>query len=170
MVRSRVESDGMERARFLGWERSSRANKRAAARLVKHHSTVSDPSRYSTNSRAAFFVDTSTATMYKFVALFALFACALAAPAPEPAPGFLAPAVHAAPVVAAAPVAVAHTLPVATSYANTYKVSVKSPLVAAAPYIAAPVATAAVVKTAAPIVAAAPAAAVYAHAPVVATY
>ncbi|XP_078034964.1 uncharacterized protein LOC144468998 [Augochlora pura] len=109
--------------------------------------------------------------MYKFAALFALFACALAAPHPEPAPGLLAAApvaLHAAPVVAA-PVAVAHTVPVATSYANTYKVSVKSPLVATAPYYAAaaPIAAATVVKTA-PFVAAAPAASIYAHAPVVA--
>ncbi|XP_015434047.1 PREDICTED: cuticle protein 38-like [Dufourea novaeangliae] len=109
--------------------------------------------------------------MYKFIVLTVLVACAVAAPAPEP--GFLASApatLHTSSIVAA-PVAVAHSVPVATSYANTYKVSLKSPLVATAPYIAAPVAhvaapiahvAAPTILKSAPIVAAAPA--VYAHA------
>lgn len=102
--------------------------------------------------------------MFKIVALFALLACVSAAPAP----GLLAPALHAAPVAVAPAVAVAHTVPVATSYANTYKVSVKSPLVAA------PIAyTAPILKTA-PVVAAAPVihapVAYAAHAPIVALH
>ncbi|XP_012218348.1 cuticle protein 12.5-like [Linepithema humile] len=93
--------------------------------------------------------------MFKLVALFALLACATAAP------GYLAaPALHA-PVVAAPAVAVAHSVPLATSYANTYKVSLKSPLVAPVAYTA-PVAYAAPVVKAAPVVAAHP---VVAHAP-----
>ncbi|XP_046737132.1 uncharacterized protein LOC124405906 [Diprion similis] len=71
--------------------------------------------------------------MFKFVVLAALVAVASAAPG-----GLLA-----------APYAIPHSVPVATSYANTYKVSVKSPIIAAAP---APIAYSH------PIVAAAPAA------------
>ncbi|RLU23514.1 hypothetical protein DMN91_003719 [Ooceraea biroi] len=103
--------------------------------------------------------------MYKLVVLFALLACAAAAPGYLAAPA----ALHAAPVVAAPAVAVAHTVPVATSYANTYKVSVKSPLVAA-PAIAytAPVVKTAPFVAAAPFVAHAAPVAYAAHAPVVA--
>ncbi|KAK0078858.1 hypothetical protein PV325_002028 [Microctonus aethiopoides] len=61
-----------------------------------------------------------------------MVACTTAAPAPKPEPGYIA-----APVVAAAsPITLAHTAPVATSYANTYKVSYKSPVIAAAPLVA----------------------------------
>ncbi|XP_072760738.1 uncharacterized protein [Anoplolepis gracilipes] len=106
--------------------------------------------------------------MYKLVALLAALACATAAPEP----GYLAaPALHAAPVVAA-PVAVAHAVPLATSYANTYKVSVKSPLVAApiAPVVAAPVLKAAPVVAAAPVLTHAAPIAYAAHAPVLALH
>ncbi|XP_043504916.1 cuticle protein 12.5-like [Polistes fuscatus] len=114
--------------------------------------------------------------MYKFAVLIALIGCVASAPAP--APGFLT-SVHAAPLVASAPVVtIPHPLPVATSYSNTYKVSVKSPLIATAPAVvaAAPAAvvtrtapiayTAPIVKTA-PVIAAAPA--VVAH-PAAITY
>ncbi|KAI4499458.1 hypothetical protein M0802_005354 [Mischocyttarus mexicanus] len=105
--------------------------------------------------------------MYKFAVLVAIIGCVASAPAPAPAPGFLAP-VHSAHLVASAPVvAVPHSVPVATSYSNTYKVSVKSPLIATGPVVAAapatvvahaaPIAyTAPIVKTA-PVIAAAPA-------------
>ncbi|XP_014598246.1 PREDICTED: cuticle protein 70, isoforms A and B [Polistes canadensis] len=93
--------------------------------------------------------------MYKFAVLIALIGCVASAPAP--APGYLT-SVHAAPLVASAPVVtIPHTLPVATSYSNTYKVSVKSPLIATAP---------AVVAAAPAVVAAAPAAVVTRTAPI----
>ncbi|XP_034933930.1 cuticle protein 38-like [Chelonus insularis] len=76
--------------------------------------------------------------MYKFVTLFALVACAVAAPAP----GLL----HSSPIIAQPAVAVAHSVPVATSYANTYKVD------NSAAYIAQPAYT----YQAAPVVAHAP--------------
>ncbi|KAK0078857.1 hypothetical protein PV325_002027 [Microctonus aethiopoides] len=81
--------------------------------------------------------------MYKCAFLFALVACAFAAPAP----GFLAApaAYHAAPIVAAAPaVAIAHSLPIATSYANTYKVDHKSTFISPAVAYAAPIAPVAI--------------------------
>ncbi|XP_031782197.1 uncharacterized protein LOC100117351 [Nasonia vitripennis] len=83
--------------------------------------------------------------MFKIAVFLALVACAFAAPKPG--------AILAEPVIAAAPAVatVAHALPVATSYANTYKVSYKSP---------------ALVST----YAAAPAIATYAAAPAYATY
>lgn len=113
--------------------------------------------------------ETAEIVMYKYAVLLALVACAAAAPKP----GFLAApaAFHAAPLVAAPAVAVAHSVPVASSYANTYKVSVKSPLVAAAPVVhAAPA-----IAYAAPAVIAshgyAPAPLAYAaHAPIIAVH
>ncbi|XP_046827592.1 cuticle protein 70, isoforms A and B-like [Vespa crabro] len=106
--------------------------------------------------------------MYKFAVLVALIGCVASAPAP----GYLAPALPA--------VAVAHTaVPVATSYSNTYKVSVKSPLVAATPVVAAhaaPLAYATPIVKTAPVVAAQPAVVAHAplayaaHAPLVAGY
>ncbi|XP_015122690.1 cuticle protein 38-like [Diachasma alloeum] len=106
--------------------------------------------------------------MYKLVVLFALVACSMAAPAPKP--GYVA----AAPLVASPAVAVAHHVPVATSYANTYKVSYNSPLVASS-YVAAPAVAYAAPAVHAPVVAAhhayAPALAYAAHpAPFVAHY
>ncbi|XP_063995647.1 uncharacterized protein LOC135173003 [Diachasmimorpha longicaudata] len=61
--------------------------------------------------------------MFKLTVFLALVAVVLAAPKPEPKPGFLA-----APLISAAPLA--------TSYANSYHLSYKAPLIASAPLIA----------------------------------
>lgn len=144
------------------WERSVSANIKSSRHRVQASFALQ-------HSAPKYEATRSATTMYKFVALLALLACAAAAPEP----GYLAApaALHAAPVVAAAPaVAVAHTVPVATSYANTYKVSVKSPLVAAPVVAAAPVLKAAPVVAAAPVFAHAAPFAYAAHAPVVALH
>ncbi|XP_074099221.1 uncharacterized protein LOC141527563 [Cotesia typhae] len=85
--------------------------------------------------------------MYKFAVLFALVAFVTAAP--EPKPGYIA----AAPVLA----------PSATSYSNSYKVTLKSPVIQHAAYVApaAPLTYAQPLAYAAPAYAAAPFA--YAH-------
>ncbi|KAK0161658.1 hypothetical protein PV327_008077 [Microctonus hyperodae] len=107
--------------------------------------------------------------MYKFVILFAMVACITAVPAPKPEPGYIA-----APVVAAAsPITLTHTAPVATSYANTYKVSYKSPVIAAAPLVA--TAPAVAFAASAPVVthhtiAAAPLTYTAHHAPIIAIH
>ena len=89
--------------------------------------------------------------MFKLCVLFALVACSMAAPKP----GLLA----AAEVPA---VAIAESVPVASSYSDTYKVSVKSPLISTAPVAVAPAAP----VVAAPIVPAPLAAAPIAAAPI----
>lgn len=136
------------------WERSVPANIRGPRRRVQASFALQ-------HSAPKYEAPRPATIMYKFVALFALLACAAAAPEP----GYL----HA-PVVAAPAVAVAHTVPVATSYANTYKVSVKSPFVAAPVVAAAPVLKAAPVVAAAPVFAHAAPVAYAAHAPVVALH
>ncbi|XP_044590488.1 cuticle protein 38-like [Cotesia glomerata] len=95
--------------------------------------------------------------MYKFAVLFALVAFVTAAP--EPKPGY----------VAVAPVLAHVAAPSASSYSNSYKVTLKSPVIQPAAYVAPaapltyaqPLAYAATAYAAAPLAYAHPAVAIH---------
>ncbi|XP_071454847.1 cuticle protein 38-like [Hetaerina americana] len=74
--------------------------------------------------------------MYKLVTLLAFVAAVSATPG-----NLVAPLAYSAPFVAAHPAPIAYTAPVvapvATSYANTLKLSYKTPVIASAPLVAA---------------------------------